>query len=140
MKKLDAKTLVEEFNKTRLKNIGKQFTGKELDNLLYKYCGFQNALTGVLKRNGIFEMSRGIGAQKLYRFVDTPLFVDKMDKFLQEWRNRGKRIPEQTQEEKSINFLKSQGYKIKVCRGFDVERFRKENPDLYQKYLIYEDA
>jgi hypothetical protein len=140
MKKLNAKILVEEFNKTRIKNLNGQFTGKELDNLLYKYCGFQNSLTSVLKRNGIFEMSRGVGAQKLYRFVDTPLFVDKMDKFLQEWRNRGKRIPEQTQEEKSISFLKSQGYKIKVCRGFDIERFQRENPDLYQKYLIYEDA
>ena len=42
MKKLDAKILVEEFNKTRLKNIGKQFTGKELDSLSEEKRYFRN--------------------------------------------------------------------------------------------------
>ena len=36
-----------------------------------------------------------------------------------------------------ISQLEEQGYKV-LAPKFDVEKFKKENPELYKKYLVYE--
>ena len=41
-------------------------------------------------------------------------------------------------EEEALSVLSSKGYQIRKCVGFDMERFQKENPILYKKYLKYE--
>ena len=41
-------------------------------------------------------------------------------------------------EEKAIATLQAAGYQIRKIVGFDMERFQKENPVLYKKYLKYE--
>lgn len=43
-------------------------------------------------------------------------------------------------ESECAAYLKQQGYKLKRCIGFDEESFKKDYPQLYQKYLIYENV
>lgn len=42
-------------------------------------------------------------------------------------------------EEECAQYLMKQGYKLKKCLGFDEARFKKDYPDLYEKYLVYKE-
>ena len=139
-KRLDAKELVKEFNQLRTAQTGKTFTGAELDKLLNKY-GFAWDLCLALKRANVFDSIKS-GVTKLFSFKKDPLFVDRMEQIVKDMqlhRKGGhKEVPTLSKEEEALQFLKKSGYQIKKLVGFDESRFAKENPELYQKYLVYE--
>ena len=43
-------------------------------------------------------------------------------------------------EEECAEYLRKQGYKLKKCIGFDEDSFKKDYPQLWSKYLIYEEV
>ena len=43
-------------------------------------------------------------------------------------------------EEECAEYLRKQGYKLKKCVGFDEDAFKKDYPQLWSKYLIYEEV
>ena len=45
-----------------------------------------------------------------------------------------------TFEAECAAYLKQQGYQLKKCVGFDEDAFKKDYPQLYEKYLIYENV
>jgi hypothetical protein len=45
-----------------------------------------------------------------------------------------------TFEEECAEYLRKQGYQLKKCVGFDEDAFKKDYPQLYEKYLIYENV
>jgi hypothetical protein len=45
-----------------------------------------------------------------------------------------------TFEEECAEYLRKQGYQLKKCIGFDEDAFKKDYPQLYEKYLIYENV
>lgn len=135
-KKLDAKELTKQFNELRVNNLSKSFTGKELTELFVRY-NFNHALVDQLKKVG-FACVR-MGTTKLYSFKPEPFFHIKMEECLSNWRKKPAEV-EISEEEKALQFLKKKGYQMRVCRGFDEARFAAENPELYQKYLIYEEV
>ena len=141
-KRLDCKELTKEFNELRQNNLGKTFTGKELDQLLLKY-GFSGYILAALKKQFAFD-SYKVGNSKLFSFKKDPFHFDRMQDVLRYYNeHRTKHQPkgtpkELTEEEKAISLLRAQGYEMRKCIGFDLETFQKENPEMYKKYLLYE--
>lgn len=143
MKKLNGKELAKEFNELRIREQGKTFLGSELDKLLNKY-GFSNSMILALKNSKVFDYVQS-GPSKLFSFKSDPLYHQKMEDIISLARSKysygrnKKELPELTDEEKAVALLSKKGYQIRVLRGFDEVRFAKENPEMYQKYLVYED-
>ena len=130
MKKLVPQDLVHKFNELRMNNRNEKFTAQGLQDLL-KQNGFNEDLIYFMKK-------------------DEPLYCKRMEKLINDWRqtvNKSyKRIKaempltpqECISEEEMLKSLKSKGYQIQKCVGFDESKFAKEHPDLYKQYLIYE--
>lgn len=139
MKKLSSKVLTSEFNTLRIKFLeeGKTFSPKNLVTTLKKY-GFNRALVYALLNKDCFICSKN-GSNRTYSFKNEPLYEGRMAQIIDYYRqkNSSKKI-EKSLEEESVDLLKERGYKISRLVGFDEKRFASENPELYQKYLIYE--
>ena len=144
--KKEAMEYAETFNKLRQNQVGKTFLGKELDTLLKKY-GFNAYLISELKRMHQFEMLQS-GTSRLYQFKEkNPTGYEMMQTCIKVARQRmceakkkpaPQEITQLTPEENAVKLLKEQGYQLKKCVGFDLERFQKECPQIYQQYLKYE--
>ena len=150
MKKLVPQDLVHKFNELRMNNRNEKFTAQGLQDLL-KQNGFNEDLIYFMKKQNIFNVEKvQKSSQKIYRFKDEPLYCKRMEKLINDWRqtvNKSyKRIKaempltpqECISEEEMLKSLKSKGYQIQKCVGFDESKFAKEHPDLYKQYLIYE--
>lgn len=140
-RKLDPKELTKEFNELRLKNVGKTFLSSELDELLHRF-GFNQNLIWEMKRQKFFMCIQS-KQSKIYQFREEPLFWINMNDALREYRRKLKKKTNEepvnlTPEEASIKLLKEKGYKIKVNKGFDLEAFKKDYPELFKQYQKYE--
>ncbi len=133
-KRLTVEELVVRFNKLRMANFGKTFTAEECDNLLKQEGKFNSNLAYEIKR-ALFKVSRKNG-RKIFEFEDQPIYKKRMEAILESYRKSLK--PSSFNEESLIRRLQNKGYQISKPIGFDQERFAKENPELYKKYLIYE--
>ena len=141
MKKLDPKELTADFNAVAQKHKCETFLAEDLNKLLEKY--FSRSLIYAMKRANLFIVVR-TGVNKLYQFKEEPLYFQKMDKILSDWRDHNKKQsvgeePVLDEREKAIALLKKEGIVMKKCIGFNEELFSKEHPELYRKYLMYEE-
>ena len=136
----DEKTL--SLNNWRELNKGKSLTNKELEEALYS-LGFNKVVIGYLKNQ---FPSEKMGTSKLYEVPRTPIHksivIGAYEKTATLRRNSYHKAKEEAvssiNEESALALLSSKGYQIRKCVGFDLERFQKENPVLYRKYLKYE--
>lgn len=129
-------------NKFRMEHLSKTFSREELVTAL-KEIGFNNNTAQSILS---FIPSEKIGTSKLYTFSKDPIHKAQVEGV---YRNEAKLRKKSTQklkiermennsEEKAIATLQAAGYQIRKVIGFDMERFQKENPILYKKYLKYE--
>jgi len=144
MKKVDIKAKTESFNRTRLENKNKSFTYQELITLL-KGAGIPiDIATLVIKHH--FIDKEEVDGKMLYSFQANSLHMDSMQAFYdeknrrkKEWNDRKKSpVKEALTERAALALLQSKGYRIKRIIGFDLERFMKEQPEMYHKYAKYE--
>lgn len=144
MKKLDSKELTADFNLVAQKHKGETFLAEDLNKLLEKY--FNRSLIYAMKKANLFMVVQS-GTSKLYQFKEEPLYFQKMDKILSSWRDKVHNKKQSSvgeepvldEREKAIALLKKEGIVMKKCIGFNEQLFAKENPELYQKYLMYEE-
>ena len=143
MKKVDFGEQTRKINDFIQKNQGKSFTGLELEEILHK-LGFNKNVAYKIARSAFpFEK---MGISTLYEVPKKPIYIELIKNLYksvsdsQRKRIQSKKIEvkEQNAEEAALAFLSSKGYQIRKCVGFDLERFAKENPVLYKKYLKYE--
>lgn len=143
MKMLNIENLTGAFNKFRMENQLKQFTSQEILGAL-KAMGFNKTIAWAIMSH--YMEWEQIGTSKLYALMKTPLHKNQIEalyknhrKKVNEYRKSSKEKTTSTfEEEKAIEFLLKKGYQIRRVKGFDLERFAKENSELYRKYLIYE--
>lgn len=136
MKKVDYEKKCAAFNTIRMQNQNKTLTREEFIKLMSSIGINQNIINLIIRFN--YVMSERVGVNKLYSFKSVPLYKAQLESLYRKdskSRNKKENISE---EEQALNLLQSKGYQIKVCKGFDELRFKKDHPDLYQKYLIYE--
>ena len=129
-------------NKFRMEHLSKTFSREELVSALREIGFNNNTAQSILS----FIPSERIGTSKLYTFSKDPIHKNQVEGV---YRNEAKLRKKSTQklkeqrvennsEEKAIATLQAAGYQIRRIVGFDMERFQKENPILYKKYLKYE--
>lgn len=149
MKRVNVKELTRLLNEFITKNEGKCFTGTELQNELYK-LGFNRWVASILMQHFKYEKVR---TGRLYVLPEKPVYYglveasyDKIRKRIRHLKKENtpvQSLPQQPEPqilstEQTISMLKAEGYKVMKPLRFDEESFRRDHPELYQEYLIYE--
>ena len=129
--------LTKKVNEFRKENIGKQYSSKELYNELYK-LGFNLHIS---KRVAALFPAQKLGTSKYYEMTDEPIHQSKISalyeaskKAYTKSRNKGEELTEKS----ALELLNTLGYRIKRIVGFDMEKFMKEQPEMYRRYCKYE--
>ena len=144
MKKLDYQTLTEVFNKFRMEHLSRTYTREEILAELAN-IGIKSAIAYKMFSKGYIP-SEKVGKAKLYSFGKDPVHKSQIEalyreKNLTSYKSELKRKAETkqlTSEEAAIELLQSKGFQVRKVIGFDMERFQKENPVIYKRYLKYE--
>lgn len=134
MEKKNLESLMVAFNMRRQGLVGQKLTRAEMLEEL-KTIGFSKTQISQLMEKGYIHREKsGKNASKLYSFMDSPLNIKQMEN-LSVSSTKSK-----FNEKEAIHQLQIQGFKVLKPIGFDEEKFRKENPELYKRYLTYEQA
>ena len=134
--------LIKKLNKFRTENIGKTFTSGQIYEELQK-LGFS---ASVAKRVAAILPSEKVGTAKLYSMPEDPIhqsrisaIYDGMKKAQLKYKAKTRREkPAPLTEKAALELLQSKGYRIKRVTGFDMERFMKEQQEMYRRYCTYE--
>ena len=129
--------LTKKVNEFRKEHIGKQYSSKELYNELYK-LGFNLHIS---KRVAALFPAQKLGTSKYYEMTDEPIHQSKSAALYEAskkayTKNRNKK--EELTENSAVEFLIGLGYRVKKITGFDMEKFMKEQPEMYRRYCKYE--
>ena len=138
MKKVDKKAMAAKLNQFRIANLGKSFTRQEMEAYLGQ-MGFNSGVIRLLLPKLPFEI---IGRAKLFNMDSNPIHVGVIDSCYKKCASYAHKTAvkkqEQCSEEQALQTLIKAGYKIQREIGFDLDRFKKEQPVMYQRYLKYE--
>ena len=129
--------LTKKVNEFRKEHIGKQYSSKELYNELYK-LGFNLHIS---KRVAALFPAQKLGTSKYYEMTDEPIHQSKIAALYEAskkayTKNRNKK--EELTENSAVEFLIGLGYRVKKITGFDMEKFMREQPEMYRRYCKYE--
>ena len=129
--------LTKKVNEFRKEHIGKQYSSKELYEELYK-LGFNLHIS---KRVAALFPAQKLGTSKYYEMTDEPIHQSKIAALYEAskrayTKNRNKK--EELTENSAVEFLIGLGYRVKKITGFDMEKFMKEQPEMYRRYCKYE--
>ena len=137
MKETKIKELTKKVNEFRKEHIGRQYSSKELYEELYK-LGFNLHIS---KRVAALFPAQKLGTSKYYEMTDEPIHQSKISalyeaskKAYTKSRNKGEELTEKS----ALELLNTLGYRIKRIVGFDMEKFMKEQPEMYRRYCKYE--
>ena len=137
MKEVQITELTKKVNEFRKENIGKQYSSKELYNELYK-LGFNLHIS---KRVAALFPAQKLGTSKYYEMTDEPIHQSKIAALYEASKNysvKSKNKGEELTEKSALELLGTLGYRIKRIVGFDMEKFMKEQPEMYRRYCKYE--
>jgi len=124
MKRLNPKHICQVFNTLRLQQLKFNST-EELTNTLKKYWSI--ALIKAMIREGLFTTVR-IKHTLVRTFPSEPIHISKFEKLCKNVYTHKETFSQES--------LKKQGLIIvKKIENFNIEKFKKENPELYSKYL-----
>jgi hypothetical protein len=146
MKKVNIEQKTQALNEFRLSNKNKSFTYSEIREKLGEILSKNNVVITAAIKAFPYEV---IGRNRLYSMPNDPIHWTFVKNAYKEQTNVQKKYnskakeeslkkENESEEEKALKILASKGYQIRKCVGFDLERFAKENPVLYKKYLKYE--
>lgn len=130
---LDKNKLCENFNKFRLENSEKYFSLEEMKNNLKKLGFNKHIIQLLIKDDQLFTRLSRWRDTKI-RFSTKPLYIEKLKNLYCSYNKSSKTY--NCSIERAIKLLKNNGYKVLKKEGFDLNTFKSENPDLYNKYQI----
>ena len=146
-KKINTEEVSAKYNFVRENNKGRKLSNEEVIRLL-KEAGLSgsmavkiaanNTLLQQFKREGM-----GRGRHIGYIFPYNPVHKTWFENWIYPPKHSEKpQISERDKvfESECAAYLKQQGYQLKKCVGFDEEAFKKDYPQLWSKYLIYENV
>ena len=143
MRKVNYEERTAALNQFRMNNLNKTFDAKTLNEEL-QALGFSRTKASRIAA-AWFPFSM-IGKERLYEVPKNPIHKDFVrglyksaaEQVKKTYRNKKNQEQNAQNEQEALELLASKGYQIRRCIGFDIERFKKEQPVLYQKYLKYE--
>lgn len=142
-KRIDLITLTQVFNKFRMEHQSKTYTREELLSELNK-LGMNSAIATMFIAKYI--PNERVGKGKLYSLPTEPIHKSQIVGIYDAY-NSGRRTlkldkkevnRQLTDEEAAMKLLQEKGYQVRRVVGFNLEKFKAENPVLYKKYLKYE--
>lgn len=142
-KRIDVISLTQAFNKFRMEHQSKTYSREELVGELGK-IGMNSAIAAMFIAKYI--PSERIGTSKLYSMSTEPVHKNQIQGIYDTYNSSRRSLnldkkeskKQLTSEEAAIELLQSQGYQVRKVVGFNLEKFKAENPVLYKKYLKYE--
>jgi Holliday junction resolvasome RuvABC DNA-binding subunit len=141
MKTKNYLALTESLNKFRMEHQSKTYTREELVEALCG-LGFNKGTASMVIAKCV--PSEKMGTSKLYSFGREPIHKSQVETIYKKFASYGNTAPKKpvsvpvSEEESLISKMKEMGYQARKIVGFDMERFKAENPVLYKKYLKYE--
>ena len=133
------------YNNARTQNSGRKGGSEWVFNILHSFGLSNNMAKRIIREPTLLIPCKrehpGKGNYKGYAFPCTPVHVS----WFENWLNK-KETPkisvekDENFEVECATYLKQQGYQLKKCIGFDEDKFSKDYPQLYAKYLIYENV
>ena len=142
MKKLNTEEVSLVYNKVREANVGKKFTNKQVIQLLVNAGLSSNLAIKMVANSTLFNKCNlsgmGRGKHVAYIFSYNPIYKDWFKNWLYPVKKEEKKF--NSFEDECAEYLRKQGYQLKKCVGFDEDAFKKDYPQLWSKYLIYEEV
>lgn len=142
-KRIDIIDLTQRFNKFRMEHQSKTYTREELLKEFNK-LGMNSAIATMFMAK--FIPSERVGKGKLYSMSAEPIHKSQIQG-VYDLYNSGRRslnleksnkTAQLSEEEAAMKLLQEKGYQVRRVVGFNLEKFKAENPVLYKKYLKYE--
>lgn len=142
-KKINTEEISAKYNFVRDKNKGKKFSNEQVIQLLKEAGLSRNIAVKIAANNTLLQQFKregcGRGKHVGYIFPYNP--VHKI--WFENWIYPPQKPKVSIERDKDFEsecaaYLKQQGYQLKKCVGFNEEAFKKDYPQIYQKYLIYE--
>ena len=137
MKETKIKELTKKVNEFRTEHIGSQYSSKEIYDELYK-MGFNKHIS--IRVAALFPTQK-LGTSKYYEMTGEPIHQSKIaslyedsKRYTAKSRNKGEELTEKS----ALELLNTLGYRIKKIVRFDMEKFIKEQPEMYRRYCKYE--
>lgn len=145
MKKLNPEEISAKYNSVRDKNVGKKFTNEQVINLL-KEAGISQAMAVKIAANSTLMTQfrrEGMGRGKHigYMFPYNSIHNTWFKNWIYPPHSEKPKVSVERDkdfESECAAYLKQQGYQLKKCIGFDEDAFKKDYPQIWSKYLIYE--
>lgn len=144
-KKINTEDVSTKYNLVRDKNKGKKFSNEEVIKLL-KEAGLSGSIAAKIVGNTTLlqQFKRegcGRGKHIGYIFPYNPVHKSWFENWIYPPHSEKPKISierDENFESECAAYLKQQGYKLKKCIGFDEDAFKKDYPQIWSKYLIYE--
>ena len=145
MEKINLEKVCAAYNTARNENVGRKMPREMVINIL-KSHGISESLAVKMTRNDTlftrFQRENcGKGKHIGFIWPNTPIHISILRKWLYppvEKQSEAKK--NLSFEEECAEYLRKQGYQLKKCVGFDEDAFKRDYPQLYEKYLIYENV
>ena len=145
-KKINTEEVSAKYNSVRDKNKGKKFTNEQVVKLL-KEAGLSGSMAAkIVANNTLLQQFRregcGRGKHIGYIFPYNPIHKAWFENWIYPPHSEKPKISVEKDkdfESECAAYLKQQGYQLKRCVGFDEDSFKKDYPQLWSKYLIYEE-
>ena len=146
-KKLNPEEISAKYNLVRDKNQGKKFSNEQVVKLL-KEAGLSGSIAAkIVANNTLLQQFKregcGRGKHIGYIFPYNPVHRTWFENWIYPKHSSEPKISiekDENFESECANYLKQQGYKLKKCVGFDEDAFKRDYPQLWSKYLIYENV
>lgn len=130
-------------NGYRMQHQNDTFTSGELASNLVILGFSKNIAYRIMKS----FLSEKVGCSTIYQLPKEPINVNLIancikeeQKFMRDYnkRNHNSKKNKEIDVNSALKAVRAAGYQIRKIVGFDMERFSKENPEMYKKYLKYE--
>lgn len=147
MKKINTEEVSAKYNSVRDKNKGKKFTNEQVIKLL-KEAGLSGSIAAkIVANNTLLQQFKregcGRGKHIGYIFPYDPIHKAWFENWIYPKHSEKPKVfinEDKNFESECAAYLKKQGYQLKKCVGFDEDAFKKDYPQLWSKYLIYEEV
>lgn len=145
-KKINTEEVSARYNSVRDANKGKKFSNEQVIRLLKEAGISQSMAIKIAANNTLLQQFKregcGRGKHIGYIFPYNPVHKAWFENWIYPKHSEKPTISidrDKDFESECANYLKQQGYQLKKCAGFDEEAFKKDYPQLWSKYLIYEE-
>ena len=145
MEKINVEKACAGYNTARNLNAGKKMP-REMVIKILKENGISEALAiRMSKNNTLFTKFKrencGRGKHIGYIWPSDPIHINIFRNWLYPVDKKNLQTNKKLSfEEECAEYLRKQGYQLKKCIGFDEDAFKKDYPQLWSKYLIYEEV